>query len=527
MIVPLKDLAPVSETRERSKKVAFEARDAKQIAAGRNVRATHGATRATVLGAKANAPGALVLDLDGRQLKAKRDGNGEWAIEGSFPKYEQAKAEGIRNFLDSNPYQYGAALMLASMYKEPSRPLHDLTLSEVNALLGEVGQALSQNKVKGDDRRFLKHLRSALEAALETPALASAKKTAALAHPLLGDCSVKLAIAGRSFSVAVKDGELTDRNFGGAEKQLALLLALQQSTCLRPEEQAHLLAQVLPKVETLKGGAKQIELKGSYTSTKIKVHPDLSIETKTSKEGAAWTATVGPAQALLLIAALERSDPGVAKGLRGKLFQAWTGKEGKNQEIPVRWYGGYLNEPKKAFIGVSVQENYRELTNFTAGGYQPYRWSDMEWDTSNGGSAYSMIAMAEVARAYGRSIVDEIRPVLDIDTTGVGQWPHRRTSPTLSCVLKDLRGETNSYKGRISGAGKAVHQWVPGNYAPSGYAYSKEGYREPYEALYCAFLAVRPYLAKELGWGPLEAEAKITRKDGEVEFRTNPPPEGQ
>ena len=137
---------------------------------------------------------------------------------------------------------------------------------------------------------------------------------------------------------------------------------------------------------------------------------------------------------------------------------------------------GYINQPEQKFLGVSVEGPVYTYgtrtsvsstkTNFLAGMHSPYRWSD-GWDTSDGGAAFSMIAMAEVARQNGRSVLEEIRPVVDFEGNG------------SHFTLRDLRGESASYEGRVTRDGGGVQKYSNGYYAPSGYAYETAGYKEP------------------------------------------------
>jgi len=501
--------APTQKKKAGSQGSATAARDSKLVAGGRHAKAGHGANTGVtsqngVVGVRANKPAAFVVELGERKLKAERDADGKWSILGSHPKFDAEASALVGKTLTDNPGQIALGIYALAALGEPRRALEQLTLPEVRTIAGEVDQALAERSVRGDARRYLKHLKGALNAALRTPDLASAQETAKLEHPLLGNCVVKLQAAERSFTFGIKDGALVQKDFGGPEAHLLNYLAVQQSDALEPAEKAHLLAQIAPKLTITEDGIRQIELhSSSYRHWQIQMHPDGRME---SKDGnAEWKPTVGPAQALLFLAALDAADPAAAKQLRARLFQSWQG----GADNSIRYYGGYINQPEQKFLGVSVEGPVYTYgtrtsvsstkTNFLAGMHSPYRWSD-GWDTSDGGAAFSMIAMAEVARQNGRSVLEEIRPVVDFEGNG------------SHFTLRDLRGESASYEGRVTRDGGGVQKYSNGYYAPSGYAYETAGYKEPTDPIYGAFLAVRPYLAAEMGWGPIDSVATIEPK---------------
>lgn len=495
-----------------------QARDSKLVAGGRNAKAGHStntgvASEHGVVGLRVNKPAAFVVELPGRELKAERSAEGKWTILGKHAQYDARAAELVGGILKDNPGQLALGIYALASLGEPRRELEELTLTEVRTIAKEVDQALADPSVKGDARRYLKHLKSALSAALRTPDLTAAQKTAALEHPLLGTCVVRMRVADRNFSFGLKDGTLVQRDFGGAENHLMNYLAVQRSDALEPKERAHLLSQIAPKLTVTADGARQIELsKGGYSTWLIRMHPDGRLESKDGKDD--WKPTVGPAQALLLLAALDAAEPDQAAALRGRLFRPWTGgKDGK-----TRYYGGYINKPEQKFLGVSVEGeiyNYGgrnsvagTKTDFLAGMYRPYRWSEGNWDTSDGASAFSMMAMAEVAKQSGESVLEEIRPVVDFKSRGSG------------FTLRDMRGESCSYEAQVTDKGGGVGEYSPGYYAPSGYAYEKAGYKEARNAVYGAFIAIHPYVAEELGWGPISSVATIEPKGDEAIVRS-------
>lgn len=215
--------APTQKKKAGSQGSATAARDSKLVAGGRHAKAGHGANTGVtsqngVVGVRANKPAAFVVELGERKLKAERDADGKWSILGSHPKFDAEASALVGKTLTDNPGQIALGIYALAALGEPRRALEQLTLPEVRTIAGEVDQALAERSVRGDARRYLKHLKGALSAALRTPDLASAQETAKLEHPLLGNCVVKLQAAERSFTFGIKDGALVQKDFEGPRR---------------------------------------------------------------------------------------------------------------------------------------------------------------------------------------------------------------------------------------------------------------------------------------------------------------------
>lgn len=406
---------------------------------------------------------------------------------------------GAKAALEETPRQFAMAALLLGVEKpEPTRTLAELSLAETIALQAEIDRAQAEGS-GGCSKKFLRRLSAELAEALKTPALASARRTLSLEHPLLGDCLVRLEVGGRSETYAIEDGKLKHRSEPG--ERLRELMAVELSGALRPAEKEHLLQILTPKLERDAEQRRQITLEGRYETIVVRQGPDGAFETQ--RRGA-WSPGVGPEEVLLFLRALRRAEPDEAVALSAKLF----GRSGaaESGEWAGAWYGGSTGPSGEGYLGLYVREDGR-YTDFAFGKKvvhkEPLDYNaDRDSRISRVGP-FAVTALCETAIAAGRSVAESLRPILDFG------WSDGRFD------LHDLRAHRDLYRGRVKGDGSEVEQWDPGDYAGSGYAWRKEGYTAPDVQIYGTYLSAYPYLAKELGWAPIRSSATIKLRDGE------------
>lgn len=407
--------------------------------------------------------------------------------------------DGVKAALDETPSQLAMAVyLLGAKEAEPTRTLSQLTLAEATALQSEIDRAQTEG-TGSCGKKFLKRLSAELTETLKAPALVSARRTLSLDHPLLGDCVVRLHVGGRPTAFKIEDGKVT--TVSEPEERLRDLMAVELSNAFTAAEKQHLVKSLTPKLELDAEQRRQMTLEGRYHTIVVRQGSDGAFETQ---ENGAWMPGIDPEEALLFLRALKQTVPAEAAALAAKLFGRSPARE--SGDWAGAWYGGSPGPSGEGYLGLYVREDGR-YTDFGFGKKEmhkeplPYN-ADMHSRVRTVGP-FAVTALCEAAIAKGSSVRDSLRPIFDLG------WDN------TTFDLHDLRGRLRLFRGRLLDSGSEVQQWDPGDYAGSGYAWRKEGYKAPEEAIYATYLSAYPYLAKELGWAPMKSSATITLRDGE------------